>query len=152
MGRRLGIPVVHLDTLYWGPSWKKPDLLEFRQRVRSALESESWICEGNYTKQTFDLKLPRADLIIWLDTPRTVCCFRVVKRAVFDRRRSDLPASCIERIDLQFLSFVWSVWTFDSQVRPGMEADSLLQRHAAKIVRLETKRDIARFLASLGTT
>ncbi len=70
LGERLGAPVVHLDTLFWQPGWREPDNEAFRERVRGALAGEAWISEGNYARRTFDLRLPRADLILWLDTPR----------------------------------------------------------------------------------
>ena len=66
LGQRLGLPVVHLDTLFWEPGWIEPEADRFRARVRAALASETWICEGNYARRTFDLRLPRADLILSL--------------------------------------------------------------------------------------
>lgn len=70
LGQRLNLPVVHLDTLFWEPGWVEPDADQFRTRVHEAINADSWVCEGNYARRTFDLRLPRTDLIIWLDTPR----------------------------------------------------------------------------------
>ena len=46
MGKRLGVPVVHLDTLFWEPGWVEPDAEQFRQRVGEAIAGDSWVCEG----------------------------------------------------------------------------------------------------------
>lgn len=70
IGARLGTSVVHLDTLFWEAGWVEPDAETFRSRVRDAVSGQAWVCEGNYSRRTFDLRLPRADLVIWLDTPR----------------------------------------------------------------------------------
>lgn len=106
LGKRLGVAVVHLDTLFWEPGWVEPDAAQFRERVRDALTTEAWICEGNYARRTFDLRLPSADLIIWLDTPRLSCLRRVIVRSVLNRPRPDLPAGCREQLDQAFLDFL----------------------------------------------
>ena len=66
LGRRLNLSVVHLDRLFWEPNWVEADNEVFRARVRQAIASDRWVCEGNYARRTFDLRLPRADLIICL--------------------------------------------------------------------------------------
>ena len=53
LGKRLGVAVVHLDTLFWEPGWVEPDAAQFRERVRDALTTEAWVCEGNYARRTF---------------------------------------------------------------------------------------------------
>ncbi|MBN9046833.1 MAG: hypothetical protein J0H18_14375 [Rhizobiales bacterium] len=85
LGERLSLPVIHLDKLYWGLKWSKPMLEDFRRRVAIAVFGAGWICEGNYHRQTFDLRLPRVDLVIWMDTARTVCLKRVVIRRFFEQ-------------------------------------------------------------------
>ncbi len=40
LGKRLGLPVVHLDTLFW-----EPDAEQFRARVSEAIAPTAWICE-----------------------------------------------------------------------------------------------------------
>ena len=71
--------------------WIEPDAAQFRERVRDALTTEAWVCEGNYARRTFDLRLPSADLIIWLDTPRLTCFTRVLIRSAMKRPRADRP-------------------------------------------------------------
>ncbi len=118
----LGLPVVHLNRLFWEPGWVEPDAEQFRARVSAAVAPKAWVCEGNYARRTFDLRLPGADLIIWLDTPRLTCFTRVIRRSVMNRPRPDLPAGCSEKIDRAFLTFLHFVWNFDRGYRPGIEA------------------------------
>lgn len=46
LGRRLQLPVVHLDRLFWEPGWVEADNEVFRSRVRQAVCGDAWICEG----------------------------------------------------------------------------------------------------------
>src|SRR5450631_2597540 len=96
LGARLGLPVVHLDVLFWEPGWTEPDNAAFRARVGAAIAGDAWVSDGNYTTRTFDLRLPRADLIVWMDTPRLVCLARTLKRSALARPRPDLPVGCEE--------------------------------------------------------
>jgi adenylate kinase family enzyme len=58
IGQRMGLPAVHLDPLFWEAGWVEPDNEAFRERVRQAVAGDTWICEGNYSRRTFDLRLP----------------------------------------------------------------------------------------------
>jgi adenylate kinase family enzyme len=149
LGKRLDLPVVHLDTLFWEPGWVEPDAGQFRLRVSEAITTDTWICEGNYARRTFDLRLPRADLIIWLNTPRLTCFIRVIMRSITNRPRSDLPAGCTEKLDRAFLTFLNFVWNFDRGYRPGI--DSVRQAIGPKIptLHLRGRRQIDAFLDSL---
>ncbi len=149
LGTRLGLPVVHLDRLFWEPGWIEPDAEQFRERVRDAVATDSWICEGNYARRTFELRLPRADLIIWLDTPRLTCLTRVIVRSVMNRPRPDLAAGCREKLDKAFLSFLKFVWQFDHSYRPDTEAVRLSIGPQVPTVHLRGARQITAFLDGL---
>ena len=123
IGAQLNLPVVHLDLLFWEPGWKEPDTGVFRGRVSTALVGDRWICEGNYAKKTFDLRLPRADAVIWLDTPRATCVRRVLMRSALNKSRPDLPSGCVEKLDADFLKFLHFTWNFDRDTRPGAAVD-----------------------------
>ena len=152
LGKRLSLPVVHLDTLFWEPGWVEPDAEQFRQRVREAIAADAWICEGNYARRTFDLRLARTDLIIWLDTPRLTCFARVIMRSVMNRPRPDLAAGCTEKLDRAFLTFLNFVWNFDRGYRPGIDAVRLVMGPHIPTVHLRNTRQIAAFLDSMSAT
>ena len=146
LGMQLGLPVVHLDVLYYRPGWKKSSEAEFREQVAAAHRGEAWISEGNFATWTFDVRLSRAEAIIVLQRPRWLCLWRVIWRAIAERRnRPDLPLGCTEQIDRDLLSFIWNygkVWA------PGMESARLEYGPRAPVVRLNSDREIAAFLAS----
>lgn len=151
LGKRLGLSVVHLDTLFWEPGWVEPDAEQFRTRVSEAVAADAWICEGNYARRTFDLRLPRADLIIWLDTPRLTCFTRVIMRSLMNRPRADLAAGCTEKLDRAFLTFLDFVWNFDRGYRPGIEAVRLSIAPQTPVVHVRGRRQIAAFVDSVCT-
>lgn len=152
LGKRLRLPVVHLDRLFWEPGWIEPDAEQFRSRVRSAVASDHWVCEGNYARRTFDLRLARTDLIIWLDTSRLTCFLRVAIRSALNRPRPDIPDGCTEKLDREFLAFLRYVWNFDRDSRPGIERMRLSVGPQVPVVRLKNRREITAFLDSVPTS
>jgi adenylate kinase family enzyme len=70
LGRKLGLPVVHLDVLYWLPGWKASDKTSFRARVVDAIAGEGWVVDGSFSGLAFDLTLARSDTLIVIDRPR----------------------------------------------------------------------------------
>jgi adenylate kinase family enzyme len=145
LGQRLGLPVVHLDVLFWCPGWKERDTADFRTRVTQAHAGNAWISEGNYITKTFDLRLPRADIFITLDRSRWLCLVRVVSRVIFRRARADLAEGCPEHFDWELLVFIWN---FEQVTRPRIEAARLALCPDVPVIRLRSEREIAAFLAA----
>lgn len=147
LGAKLGHDVVHLDRLFWQPNWQKPEDADFRGRIAQSLQPEAWISEGNYPRTTFDLRLPRADLVIWLDTARMTCLWRVILRNRRGGQRPDLPVGCTERMNREFIEFLHYVWTFDRDYKPRIER--LRQQHGphVPVVRLQGTAQIEAFLS-----
>ncbi|ANT51380.1 hypothetical protein [Mesorhizobium amorphae] len=150
VGERLKLPVVHLDRLFWEPGWTKPQNAVFRASVSQAISGSGWVCEGNYYRQTFDLRLPRADLVVWLDTPRVTCLSRVILRSALNRPRPDLAAGCRERLDKEFLEFLRYIWNFDRDSRPLIEQERLARGALVPAINLRGSRQISDFLSSLA--
>jgi adenylate kinase family enzyme len=109
IGERLGLPVVHLDRFFWNPGWVQTEHSTFRDRVTEAAGGGAWVMDGNYT-DSLDVRLPRADAVIWLDFPRRIYFPRVLWRMIkgYGRAREDLGPGCPERIDLPFMRWVWT--------------------------------------------
>ena len=149
IGARLSLPVVHLDVLFWEPGWQESDKALFRDRVQRAIAGDAWVTDGNYLSRTFDLRLPRAELVIWLDTPRLTCACRVIIRSGMARPRPDLPAGCTEGFNADFGVFLAYCWHFDRDVRPQLQ--DAIQRHAPSVpvIRLRCQREVEAFVAGL---
>ena len=146
LGERLDLPVVHLDRLYWEPGWQLPDPGAFLARTAAALAGDGWISEGNY-RETFPLRLPRADVVIVVQCPRWRRLRRVLWRSLFERdTRPDLPAGCQDRLNWPLLKFIWR---FDRVTWPGIEAARQAHGRGVPVIRLGSPGEIATFLASL---
>jgi len=146
LGEQLGLPVVHLDPLYFRPGWQVPDTASFLARVSEAIAEEAWISEGNY-RETFGLRLPRADAVIILQRSRLVCLWRVLWRSIFRRgRRPDLPPGCPEHVNWTLIKFIWR---FPKATWPRIEAARAEHGPHVPVYRLNSAREIRAFLASL---
>lgn len=75
------IPHVELDALYWKRDWKGVSEPVFLQRLRRTVNRPSWIIEGDYDLGR-DLLWSQADLIVWIDPPRLVTFYRLMKRSI----------------------------------------------------------------------
>ena len=143
LGAKLGLPVVHMDVLFWRPGWAEPDPDEFRVAVEAAVAGEAWITEGNFASGTFDLRLPRADTVIFIHQPRWLCAFRILWRVAtfFGRNRADLADGCPEKFDWTFL--LWT-WNFEKQSLPRIL--EMAARYPTPTTHLYGDRGMARFL------
>lgn len=108
LGKKTGLPVIHLDTIYWLPHWERRPTEEFESILKEELEKETWIIDGNYNR-TLDLRISYCDLIIYLDIPRRVCLWSVIKRRIqyANKTREDMQKECDEVIDYSFISYVY---------------------------------------------
>lgn len=121
---RLGLPLIHLDREYFGPGWAKPARSEWRERVTTLSARPAWIMDGNYSS-TFDIRVPRATVIVWLDLPRWRCLTSVAWRVLRNhgRTRPDLGSAGPERFDWAFMRWIWS---YPTTMRP--KTARMLQR------------------------
>jgi adenylate kinase family enzyme len=109
LGEATGIEVIHLDSVFWRPGWEPTPKPEWATKVAEMVRRDSWIMDGNFGG-TRKARIKACDAVIMLDVPRYVCLYRVIKRAIKFRGKSrpDMAAGCNEKIDLEFLSWVWN--------------------------------------------
>ena len=109
MHEATGLPLYHLDQLFWRPGWVPTPKDEWWQRISELAQRDEWIMDGGYDS-TFHLRMPHADTILWLDFPRRVSVLRVLKRVAlnFYRVRADMAPGCPERLDREFLRWAWT--------------------------------------------
>ncbi|HEQ98406.1 MAG TPA: AAA family ATPase [candidate division Zixibacteria bacterium] len=109
LGKVLDLPVIHLDREFWQPGWVETPSDIWRQRVCKLVEPDSWIIDGTYDR-TLDIRLQRADTVFFLDYPRYLCLWRIIKRVItsFGRVRFDMAAGCREKLDMSFIRWTWN--------------------------------------------
>ncbi len=143
-----GIPVVHLDQLFWEPGWEMASKSTYKARLEAALAGDRWIIDGSYPS-TPDQRLPRADAVFWLDLPRWRCLARVIRRVVgtYGQVRPDMTAGCPEQFDVAFLRYVWH---FQRKYNLGMEAVIQRQGKSSITHRFSSDREAQACLAAYG--
>jgi len=149
LSRRTGLPVVHLDRLFWGPGWAPVPSDEAQRSLETAVAGDRWILDGNFLGDDGDGRFDRADTVVFLDLPRRTCIRRALWRLVRDRRRSraDLPEGCAEGLDLPFLRWIWRYPRVD---RPGVL--ELLSGLGSRvdIRHLQSAAEVRRYVRSIG--
>lgn len=147
LGQALGLPVHHLDALYWKPGWTPTPRAEWRALQTRLVAGERWLIDGNYGG-TMELRLAAADTVIFLDLPRWVCLLGALQRWVQfrGRRRPDMAVGCPERINLDFLKWVWR---FPVEQRPGILAKLEQLNGSARVVHLRSRREMEAFVAGV---
>ncbi len=143
LGDILGIPVVHLDAVYWRPGWMEPPKEEWHNKVAELTRGDCWIIDGNYGG-TMEVRFQAADTIVFLDLPRILCLWRVIKRRFqyLGRQRPDMAPGCPEKVDWMFLKWIWRYPTIQR-----LEVVELLNRytHDRRMFRLRTAKDVIAF-------
>jgi len=144
LGQLLNLEVHHLDKFYWRPGWVETPREEWRQIVTELIDRDSWIIDGNYGG-TLELRLQKCDTIVFLDMPRLLCVWRIVKRNFRYRNggRPDIAEGCPEKLDPEFVSWVWN---YSRRARPKVV--KLLREHGEgkRIVWLRSNHEVEKFL------
>lgn len=147
LGDRLGIEVHHLDALLWKPGWTLTTREEQREIQRGLFDGESWIVDGNYGA-TMELRLERADTVIFLDMPTWVCLLGIVKRRIrwHGKTRPDMQRDCPERLDPEFVRWVWN---YRRDKRPAVLEKLGRLRPDQKVFILNNRKAVREFLDRL---
>lgn len=150
LGKALNIPVVHLDSLFWKPGWVESTNEEFREAQRKVVQQERWVIDGNYSN-SYDVREPLADTVIYLELPLRVCLFRVLKRYWKNRgtTRPDLGEGCTEKLDLEFLKFIAT--TYKRRKRQMAERLLRYESEGKTVIALKSQKEIDRFLTKTLT-
>ena len=129
LGERLGLPVIHLDQLFWHSNWVRTPEDEWVEIVRREIARDEWIMDGNFGG-TREMRMQACDTVIFLDMPRWLCMYRILKRTLFYHRstRPDMAEGCDERFDPEFI--LW-VWNYPNSGRRRLVAE--LDRNAGRI-------------------
>ncbi|MBQ15100.1 MAG: DNA topology modulation protein [Gammaproteobacteria bacterium] len=107
LGRRLAIPVHHLDRIFWQPNWNPMDKSKFLDAQQQIFTTDSWIIDGNYGG-TMQPRLAAADAIIFLDLSTLSCLWGVIKRyfKYRNKTRPDMGTGNKERLTLEFIHWI----------------------------------------------
>ena len=135
---RTGFPVICLDEMRARLD-SPPDWSAFRSMLIDAHAGDAWISDGNFAQVSFDIRLPRAELIVWLEGRKVVCAWRACKRILRrgeSHRLRELP---------KVLAFIWN---FDRVNRPLIESQRLAHGRDVPVVHLREGQEADRLLST----
>jgi adenylate kinase family enzyme len=145
LGARTGLPVVHLDHVFWQPGWIELPRDEWSAVQERLVADDRWVIDGNYGG-TFDIRFVRADTVIVLALPRVTCVTRAFLRSLRNRGRVVQAEGCPERIDPEFLRWIWR---YGKDSRPRLDAALARHQDHLQVVELRSRRAVRRYLAEL---
>lgn len=110
LAQRLGIEYQSLDRdVRWLPGWKQRDTHTQRTMIAELVSQERWVIDGSGAS-TFDIRLPRTDLILWVRVNRYTALKGLATRVVknLGTVRTEMAAGCPEKLpNVEFLSYIW---------------------------------------------
>jgi len=147
LGRRTGLPVIHLDRHFWKPGWVETSREEWAARQADLLAADAWIADGNYGG-TLKVRFLRADTVVVLTLPRGRCIIRALRRTLGNRGQAVQAEGCPERIDAEFLRWIWN---YPTNSRPRLDAAIAAHPHL-RVVDLASTAAARAFLDSARPT
>ena len=141
LAEKTGLPLCHLDMLYWNPDRTTVEKTVFLSRLFKVMKEDAWIIDGNYGS-TMEMRLAAADTVFFLDLPTEVCLAGVRQRQ--GKPRADMPWIEGEgEDDGEFIKFVED---YNTVSRPKVLA--LLSRYGDReIVIFRSREDIDAYLS-----
>jgi adenylate kinase family enzyme len=147
LGRRLSLPVLHIDGLYWQerPGIGRVDSTpeEWRQIHDEMIVGERWVIDGMKVG-VLEARLAAADTAVFLDLPAWACLLGVLKRRLRYRSRLRPDIGVYDCINVEFIRWILS---FRRAARPRII--DLLRASPCQVVVLRSRGEARAFLESL---
>jgi adenylate kinase family enzyme len=147
LGAILNLPVIHLDQRFWNSGWIPTPTEQHRRDFADLASGDKWIMDGTYDS-SLDLRLPRADTVIFLDFLTLPCFWRILKRIVtsYGTTRSDMSEGCPAPIDFPFFKYILQ---YRRKIRPNLFTLIETYFEGDTVIILKSLREVDKFLKSL---
>ena len=109
-----GLPLIHLDLLYWKENWTHPSREEWAEIQRKLVANEQWIIDGMHVS-TLEIRFREADAVFFLDIDLKTCLDAIKQRE--EEKRSDFP-SFLDKNNGKFEDFEHGVIEFEEKRKP----------------------------------
>ena len=133
---RTGIPLFHLDMMFWNADKTTVEKSVFKKRLLNILKLDKWIVDGNY-QSTMESRLRECDTVFFLDYSLETCLEGV--RARRGKARTDMP--WIEKENEEDAEFVEFIKNYRSESRSIVLA--LLRQYEHKKIYIFKERSEA---------
>lgn len=151
LAARFGLRHMSMDAeVFWLPGWVQRDRAEQRRLIEELVSQPRWIMDGTNTS-SFDLRLPRTDLVVWVKMPRWLCLRSVVWRWLrhLGRTRPEMAPNCPERVSREFVRYIW---TFETEQTPKILAGFDTHSGEMPVLVLKSRDETARLLDLAGAS
>lgn len=118
LGRKLNVPIYHIDGIHHLENWKTRDTKEIDRIILKRANEEKWVIDGTY-KSTLQERINKADLVIFLDYSTISRLNGILTRYFKDKgkERPEIPG-CKEKMDWNFIKmFLTWRWTKGKEVK-----------------------------------
>ena len=146
LAEKTGLPLVHLDRLYWHGNWEHLDKDAFDAALQQELEKPLWILDGNYGR-TLPHRLSYCDTVFFLDMPKMTCLWGVIKRSLSSKGKSrqDMGGNCPEGLDRRLWELCRSVMAYNRKAQYAR----LGEIKNIRVTALRSRKDVQNFLAKM---
>lgn len=142
LGTQLKLDYISIDRdVRWMAGWVAREASERRARIEKLAQGDRWIMDGTYPT-SFDIRVPRSDLVLWVRVPRLTALFSVYKRVYqhYGTTRPEMAEGCIERLpDREFLSYIWN---FEKAVAPIVESNLAEYGNKTPVLQLRSRQQM----------
>lgn len=150
LGRRLDIPVVHIDQLYWRPGWVRTPNDEFEELQRRTIDEPPWIVDAQHDDIVPDW-LEAADTVVFLDVSPLRCFWRASRRRLEPGPGDGGPAGPPSPPHRALAKFVRGQWLYRTRFRRKLLAELSTERNGRRVVVLRGDSDVTRFLEGVDS-
>lgn len=150
LAEKTGLPLVHLDKLYWNGNWEHITRAAFDDILQKELEKQAWIIDGNFNR-TLPHRLKYCDTVFYFDVPTITCLWGITKRIVksYGKTRNDMGGNCPEYFDKQKLSLYRNVIAFKKQHRREY-SNILMQTKGIQVITFKNRRQARLYLERMA--
>lgn len=145
LARNFGLRYISMDRdVFWLPGWQARPREEQRQRIATIITEERWLMDGS-NPSSFDIRLPRSHIVLWVRMPRWLCLWGAVSRAIkgYGKARPEMAEGCPERIDIDFLRYIWN---FERRHTSIFEQNFALYGPDVPVFQLKSRKQFRRLL------
>jgi len=144
LGALLGLPVTHLDDLYYDLDWNTLPAAEFAAVQEELVAGSAWVIDGNYNS-TLSIRLRACDTVVLMDVSTLAALWGIVSRYL-RHGGGHRGGGVHNRITWGFVVYVA---TYRRRMRPRVLAAIAEHARHAEVVRLTGRRHTERWLATI---
>lgn len=137
---KTGLPLIHLDNIWWRPDRTHITREEFDLRLGALLRGDRWILDGDYSR-TYEPRIKACDTVIFLDYGEAVAMAGITGRV--GRQRADIPWT-EGTLDPELVELVRN---YQAKNRPALLA-LLAQYPEKRLIRFTTRQEADAWLAA----